>query len=138
MACRRKENRDGTEMFDMGSAVILTCCRLGDMDRACVSHFAQAPARLRGHGRRRPRRGSGQACERKTTGKKHAEKWTPGQKTPKIGEMLVSRAIERLPLVHANILLIFIFIFLPVPTGKTLTILDRNGCLCVFGRGTFI
>ena len=42
------------------------------------------------------------------TRKKRAEKWTPGRETPKIGQMLASRAIECWPLVHPNILFILI------------------------------
>ena len=34
-------------------------------DRACVSNFADAPTRRRGHGRGRPRGGSGKASEKK-------------------------------------------------------------------------
>ena len=89
-------------IFDTGVAVILRRCHLGD--RACVSNFAQAPTRRRGHCRGRPRRGFGQASE---TRKKHAEKWRPWRETPKIGEILASRAIECWPLVRPNILVIF-------------------------------
>ena len=39
---------------------------------------------------------------------KRAEKGTPGRGMPKVGEMLASREIECWPLVHPNILLIFI------------------------------
>ena len=36
------------------------------------------------------------------TRKKRVEKWTPGRETPKIEEMLASRAIECWPLVPSN------------------------------------
>ena len=57
-----------------------------------------------GGGSVRPARGS-------ATRRNLAEKWTTGRETSNIGEMLASRLIECLPLVHLNIVLIlFIYI----------------------------
>ena len=50
-------------IFYTGSAVTLRRCHLGN--RAYVSNSAHATTRRRGHSRGRPRRGSGQASERK-------------------------------------------------------------------------
>ena len=73
-------------------------CHLGD--RACVSNFAHATTRRRGHGRGRSRRGSGQASERK-----HDEE----EALREVDTMARKAEIEKYsPLVHPNILLIFI------------------------------
>ena len=109
MACRCKKIRDvqigysldkARYIFDTGSAVILRRCYLGD--RACVSNFAHASTRRRGHSRGRPRRGSGQASERKPDEKEaHREVDTRARNPENRGNaglscdrMLASRACQ--------------------------------------------
>ena len=102
MACRRKI-RDvqigyslyikARYIFETGSAVILRRYHLGD--RGCVSNFAHAPTRRRGHRRGRPRPGPVRRARGSAPRSGH-----PGEKPRKSGKCW--------PIVHPNILRIFI------------------------------